>query len=72
MKDYFKLINSSNYIQNINQGKTGLIKGICNCYDIKYPISKERAIKMATKWKPYRSVATWYFWRSLDPIPVEY
>ena len=28
MKDYFKLINSSNYIQNINQGKTGLIRGI--------------------------------------------
>ena len=24
------------------------------------------------KWKPWRSVATWYFWRSLDPIPVEY
>ena len=50
----------------------GLIKGICNCYNIKYPITKERAIKMSKKWKPYRSVATWYFWRSLDPIPVEY
>ena len=23
-------------------------------------------------WRPYRSVATWYLWRSLDPIPVEY
>ena len=50
----------------------GLIKGICNCYNIQYPISKDRAIKMSLKWKPYRSVATWYFWRSLDPIPVEY
>ena len=50
----------------------GLIKGICNCYNIKYPITKERAIRMSKKWKPYRSVATWYFWRSLDPIPVEY
>ena len=50
----------------------GLIKGICNCYSIKYPITKEHAIKMSEKWKPYRSVATWYFWRSLDPIPVEY
>tara|TARA_Y100000816_G_C25955507_1_gene498555 strand:- start:126 stop:746 length:621 start_codon:yes stop_codon:yes gene_type:complete len=50
----------------------GLIRGICNCYNIKYPISKERAIKISKKWKPYRSVATWYFWRSLDPIPVEY
>ena len=50
----------------------GLMKGICNCYNIKYPISKERALKMSLKWKPWRSVATWYFWRSLDPIPVEY
>ena len=50
----------------------GLIKGICNCYDLKYPISKEHAIKLSEKWRPWRSVATWYFWRSLDPIPVEY
>ena len=26
----------------------------------------------AKAWQPYRSVATWYLWRSLDPIPVEY
>ena len=50
----------------------GLIKGICNCYNLKYPITKSHAIKLSKKWKPYRSVATWYFWRSLDPIPVEY
>lgn len=50
----------------------GLIKGICRCYNYKYPISKERALRISKKWKPWRSVATWYFWRSLDPIPVEY
>ena len=50
----------------------GLIKGICNCYKLKYPITKEHAIRLSSEWKPYRSVATWYFWRSLDPIPVEY
>jgi DNA-3-methyladenine glycosylase II len=27
---------------------------------------------LATAWQPFRSVATWYLWRSLDPIPVEY
>jgi DNA-3-methyladenine glycosylase II len=27
---------------------------------------------LGAKWQPYRSVATWYLWRSLDPIPVEY
>jgi len=33
------------------------------------------AVKMrelAIPWQPYRSVATWYLWRSLDPLPVEY
>ena len=50
----------------------GLIKGICECYKLNYPISKEHALKLSKKWKPWRSVATWYFWRSLDPIPVEY
>ncbi len=28
--------------------------------------------ELAVGWQPYRSVATWYLWRSLDPIPVEY
>lgn len=23
-------------------------------------------------WKPWRTVATWYLWRALDPVPVEY
>jgi DNA-3-methyladenine glycosylase II len=28
--------------------------------------------RVASAWAPWRSVATWYLWRSLDPIPVEY
>ena len=28
--------------------------------------------ELALGWQPYRSVATWYLWRSLDPVPVEY
>ena len=28
--------------------------------------------EFAERWRPYRSVATWYLWRSMDPIPVEY
>ena len=28
--------------------------------------------ELARRWQPYRSVATWYLWRSLDPVPVEY
>jgi DNA-3-methyladenine glycosylase II len=27
---------------------------------------------IARPWLPFRTVATWYLWRSLDPFPVEY
>jgi DNA-3-methyladenine glycosylase II len=27
---------------------------------------------VAERWRPWRSVATWYLWRSLEPLPVEY
>tara|TARA_B100001093_G_scaffold462013_1_gene476920 strand:+ start:100 stop:726 length:627 start_codon:yes stop_codon:yes gene_type:complete len=50
----------------------GVIKGICKIYSLDYPIKREKLIKISNKWKPYRSIATWYLWRSLDPIPVEY
>ena len=50
----------------------GMIRGLCKCYKLQYPINKDKLLKIGDKWKPYRSVATWYLWRSLDPIPVEY
>ena len=50
----------------------GMIKGLCKLYNISYPAEREKIIKIGDRWKPYRSVATWYLWRSLDPIPVEY
>jgi DNA-3-methyladenine glycosylase II len=50
----------------------GMIKGICKTYNRTYPITRKEIIQIGNKWKPYRSVATWYLWRSLDPIPVEY
>ena len=31
-----------------------------------------RVEALAAQWAPWRSVATWYLWRSLDPVPVEY
>ena len=34
------------------------------------PVADLRAF--GERWAPFRSVATWYLWRSLDPIPVEY
>jgi DNA-3-methyladenine glycosylase II len=33
---------------------------------------RQRVVELARCWVPYRSVATWYLWRSLDPVPIEY
>jgi DNA-3-methyladenine glycosylase II len=33
---------------------------------------RARIEALAQRWAPWRSVATWYLWRSLDPVPVEY
>ena len=32
----------------------------------------DEAEEIATRWAPYRTMACWYLWRTLDPIPVEY
>jgi DNA-3-methyladenine glycosylase II len=50
----------------------GLQKGTALHYHggVRLPVAELRAF--AAMWAPWRSVATWYLWRSLDPIPVEY
>jgi DNA-3-methyladenine glycosylase II len=50
----------------------GLINGISRCYFSGDPVSRSDAREVAAPWAPYRSVATWYIWRSLDPVPVAY
>jgi DNA-3-methyladenine glycosylase II len=50
----------------------GLLKGISLSYFSGEPVSRAEARDVAEAWAPYRSVATWYIWRSLDPLPVEY
>lgn len=50
----------------------GLLKGISLNYFSGEPVSRAEAREVAEAWAPYRSVATWYLWRSLDPLPVDY
>ena len=50
----------------------GLIKGISQHYFSGEPVSRAEAREVGEAWAPYRSVATWYLWRSLDPLPVDY
>jgi DNA-3-methyladenine glycosylase II len=50
----------------------GLQKGVRLAYFKGRKVSLNRMKKLAETWRPWRSVATWYLWRSLDPVPVEY
>jgi DNA-3-methyladenine glycosylase II len=50
----------------------GLIKGISVNYFSGEPVSRAEAREVGEAWAPFRSVATWYIWRSLDPLPVAY
>ena len=50
----------------------GLIKAISQSYFSGEPVSRAEARELAEAWAPYRTVGTWYLWRSLDPVPVEY
>jgi DNA-3-methyladenine glycosylase II len=50
----------------------GLQKGIRVAYFKGRKVSLRTMKRMGESWRPWRSVATWYLWRSLDPLPVEY
>ena len=57
----------------------GLLKAISRHYlgeaptrDLLGRAGRDKVLALASPWAPWRSVATWYLWRSLDPVPVEY
>ena len=53
-------------------GDLGFIKAISKHYKKDLPLSDKTLRKLYYKWSPYSSIATWYLWRSIDPIPVSY
>jgi DNA-3-methyladenine glycosylase II len=50
----------------------GLQKGIRVAYFRGRKVALSTLRRLGERWRPWRSVATWYLWRSLDPVPVEY
>ncbi|HEY6966620.1 MAG TPA: DNA-3-methyladenine glycosylase [Burkholderiales bacterium] len=50
----------------------GLQKGLRLAYHRGRRVSVGTLRRRGETWRPWRSVATWYLWRSLDPVPVEY
>lgn len=50
----------------------GLQRAICQHYFAGERQPRRTLAEFGERWRPWRSVATWYLWRSLDPLPVEY
>ena len=50
----------------------GLQRAMERLYNAGEELTKDGMRAIAKPWQPWNSVATWYLWRSLDPVPVEY
>jgi DNA-3-methyladenine glycosylase II len=48
----------------------GLIQAISVNYFSGEPVTRSEAREVAANWEPWRTVATWYMWRSLDNVAV--
>jgi DNA-3-methyladenine glycosylase II len=46
----------------------GLQRAMSLHYNAGRPLSKLKMARIGKAWAPWRSVATWYLWRSLDPV----
>lgn len=48
----------------------GIVNAVQKAYGLRKPPNPERIRKLGEAWRPYRSIASWYLWRSLDNEPV--
>ena len=53
-------------------GDIGLIRAIERTYAGGSNLETKEILDISTGWSPYRTVATWYLWRVVDPEPVNY
>ena len=53
-------------------GDLGFLKAISKAYKKDLPLNNNYLSKLKKRWSPYNSIATWYLWRSLDPIAINY
>lgn len=50
----------------------GLVNAIQRLYGQEKSLSRAEITELSARWQPFRTVATWYLWRSLDPVVVQY
>lgn len=50
-------------------GDLGIVNAVKSVYRLRKKPSADRIRKIGESWRPYRSIASWYLWRSLDNEP---
>ena len=50
----------------------GLQRAVADFYHDGERLTRRALLAFGERWRPWRSVATWYLWRSLDQVPVAY
>ncbi len=50
-------------------GDLGIVNAIKRAYRLRKPPTPARMTKLGENWRPYRSIACWYLWASLDNEP---
>jgi DNA-3-methyladenine glycosylase II len=51
-------------------GDLGIVRAVQKAYRLRTAPTPERLLRLGEPWRPYRSVACWYLWASLDNAPV--
>ncbi|MCA1561202.1 MAG: DNA-3-methyladenine glycosylase [Acidobacteria bacterium] len=51
-------------------GDLGILRAMQKAYGLRKPPGPERMRRIGEAWKPYRSIACWYLWQSLENEPT--
>jgi DNA-3-methyladenine glycosylase II len=52
-------------------GDLGIVKAVQRAYKLRKAPSPDRLTRIGEAWRPYRSVACWYLWASLNNEPTK-
>ena len=52
-------------------GDLGIVKAVQKVYRLRKLPTADRLVKIGEPWRPYRSVACWYLWASLENAPLK-
>jgi 3-methyladenine DNA glycosylase/8-oxoguanine DNA glycosylase len=52
-------------------GDLGIVKAVQRAYRLRTVPSPARLLRLGESWRPYRSVACWYLWASLENVPLQ-